>query len=248
MLCLCAWLFAPLAQASEAVTIFAAASTKPALDRIAAALNKTGIELRLVYAGSSTLARQIEHGAPADIFISANLRWMDHLAQRGLIDENARRIVAQNTLVLIAPIDSPLPDQTTVTPDTPLSAWLKNERLALADPDHVPAGHYAQEALQALRQWKALSANLARSASVTGALLHVARRQSPLGIVYASDAKRSDQVRVVARFPADSHSPILYPAGVVRGRNNAAAQTVMNSLSGTQGQRAFAAAGFGPGQ
>ena len=231
-------------RADETVTIFAAASTQPVLYALAPLLKQHAITLKTVHAGSSTLARQIEHGAPADIYISANVRWMDHLTDRGVIVYDSKRTVATNQLVLIAgpkPFATPL---MAFGPGYPLDSILQGERLAIADPDHVPAGIYGREALGTMKMWAKVQNNLARTRDVTSALMLVARGEARLGVVYASDAKRSDRVSVFAAFPQRSHSPITYPAAIIRGHDRKAVRTVMNLLTSPEGQTAFRAAGF----
>jgi len=230
--------------AGESVTIFAAASTKPVLDALAPVLERRGIVLKTVHAGSSTLARQIEQGAPADIYISANIRWMDYLIDRGLIAYDSRRTVATNQLVLIVgpkPFAAP---RMAFGPGYPLDRVLQNERLAIADPDHVPAGIYGREALGTLKMWAKVQDRLARTRDVTSALMMVARGEARLGVVYASDANRSERVSVFAAFPPASHSPITYPGAIIRGQDRKAVRTVMDLLTSPEGQSAFKAAGF----
>ena len=231
-------------RADETVTIFAAASTQPVLEALTPVLKQRAITLKAVHAGSSTLARQIEHGAPADIYISANVRWMDHLTDRGVIVYDSKRTVATNQLVLIAgpkPFATPL---MAFGPGYPLDTVLQGERLAIADPDHVPAGIYGREALGTMKMWAKVQNNLAPTRDVTSALMLVARGEARLGIVYASDAQRSDKVSVFAPFPQRSHSPITYPAAIIRGHDRPAVRTVMNLLTSPEGQAAFIAAGF----
>ena len=227
-----------------AVTVFAAASAKPVLDALDPVLKARGVTLRLVYAGSSTLARQIEAGAPADIYVSANTAWMDYLANEGLLAPATRTNVATNQLVLIArdPLPAPL---MAFGPGYPIASVLRNGRLAIADPDHVPAGLYARQALKAFGMWTEVQDQLALTRDVTGALLLVARGEARLGVVYASDAKRVPDVHVFAPFPEDSHAPIVYPAAIIQGRDSPAARQVLAALVGTEGQAAFRAAGFG---
>lgn len=226
------------------VTIFAASSTKPVFDILAPKLEAQGITLRVVHAGSSTLARQIEHGAPADIFISANVRWMDYLIDRGQIEHDSKRMVAGNKLVLIAgPNPFPAP-RMAFGPGYPLKTVLGDERLAIADPDHVPAGIYAREALGALRLWGGVRGNLVRTLDVTGTLMMVARGEARLGIVYASDVKRSSEISTFATFPPLTHSPIVYPAAIVKDRKRDAVHRVMDTLLSDLGRKAFAMSGF----
>jgi molybdate transport system substrate-binding protein len=192
------------------VLVFAAASLKTALDQIAAEWRTTtGKAVTISYAASSTLAKQIENGAPADLFISADEDWMDYLQQRGLIDPKTRVDLLGNSLVLIAPAASPL--QATISPGFPLAAMLGNGRLAMADPAAVPAGRYGKAALTALGVWQAVAGRIAAAENVRAALLLVARGETPLGIVYRTDAAAEPAVRIVGTFPPDSHPPIVYP-------------------------------------
>lgn len=208
-----AWM-APALHAGEAppLTVFAAASLKESLDEAAAAFGKaSGQQVRVSYAGSSALARQIEQGAPADLFFSADLDWMDYLQQRGLIDSGSRRNLLGNSLVLVAPATGdtrPL----NLRPGADLLPRLgRSGRLALALTASVPAGKYAKAAFTSLGMWPALAPRVAEAENVRAALMLVARGEAPLGVVYASDARAEPAVRVVAAFPAGSHPPVVYP-------------------------------------
>lgn len=232
----------------SSVTLFAAASTQPALDALAPAFEAEGMTVRMVYAASSTLARQIAAGAPADIYISANAAWMDDLEHQGLLVHATRSTIATNHLVLIAhaPFDPPLGAvPTAFGPDYPLERLLQGSRLAIADPDHVPAGMYAREALTALGLWQPVQDRLARTQNVTGALLLVARGEARLGIVYASDVARSAAVQALAPLPTDSHTPIVYPTAIIQGHDSRDVRRVFGLLNGPAGHNAFRAAGFG---
>lgn len=231
-------------QATEPVTVFAAASLTDALQEIARAYHAaTGVQVRLSFAASSTLARQIEAGAPADIFASANERWMDELARKDLIEPDSRTSPIANRLVLIAPGGGP--DEVELGRDTDLAALLGADgRLAVGDPDHVPAGLYARQALQALGQWDRLAPRLARADNTRAALALVERGEAPLGIVYATDAAITPRVRVIAIFPADSHAPISYPFALVKGSDNADARAFFRYLTGAEAGAIFARFGF----
>jgi len=173
------------------------------------------------YAASSVLAKQIEAGAPADAFFSADLAWVDYLDERGLLERGSRRDVLGNSLVLIAPADSPL--RLSIAPGFDLTAALGEGRLATADPDSVPAGKYARAALTRLGVWQSVSDRLVRGENVRAALAYVARGEAPLGIVYQTDAQAEKRVRVVGVFPEDSHPPITYALALtVRARPEAA--------------------------
>lgn len=235
----------PLADSRVTVTVFAAASTKPALDALAPTLEAEGIDLRLVYAGSSTLARQIIAGAPADIYISANAAWMDDLDDKELLVAGTRVTVATNRLVLIAHAPQTAPT-IKLGADFSLADTLNEGRLAMADPDNVPVGIYGRQALAALGLWTSAQDHLAVTSDVNGALLLVARGEAPLGIVYASDVARSADVWIFATFPAESHDPIVYPAAIIQGHDSTAARTVLQALTGPKGRAAFKFAGFLP--
>ena len=237
--------------ATRPLMVFAAASLTEALDAVLAAFQaQTGIETQAAYAGSSQLARQIEQGAPADLFVSADAEWMDWLAARDLIDASARRDIAGNRLVLIAPTSgntTPLD----LTPGPELNGRvlerLGDGRLATAEPE-VPAGRYGREALTALDLWTTLEPRLAPAENVRAALALVARGEAPLGIVYQTDALAESRVTVVAEFAADLHSPIVYPAAPVRQeapQAEACAQ-LLDFLGGPSGQDILHGYGFAP--
>ena len=204
-----AWAAAP-----GVLTVYAAASLSEALqaltDRFTA---DTGIPVRLSFAASSALARQIEAGAPADLYLSADEEWMDYLAERQLIDPKSRRELLGNRLVLIGAAGDPL--RLTIAPGFNIAGALGDSRLAVADPDSVPAGRYAQAALRSLGAWDSVHKRLARAENVRGALQYVARGETRLGVVYATDARADARVRVIDVFPASSHPPIRYPAAVL---------------------------------
>ena len=210
------------AQDDAGLTVFAAASLKEALDDAAAAYRKqTGVPVRVSYAASSALARQIEQGAPADVFFSADLEWMDYLQQRNRLDVATRRSLLGNRLVLIAPRASKA--RVDLKRPATLLAALGDGRLAVGQTRTVPAGKYAKASLESLSLWNGVRPRLAESESVRAALMLVARGETPLGIVYASDAKAEPGVRVVATFPEDSHPPIVYPVAALRGARAAQA-------------------------
>ncbi len=197
------------------ITIFAAASLTDALTEATDAFTKaSGIDARVSFAASSALARQIEAGAKADVFISADTKWMDYLQSRQLIDTTSRRDAVANRLVLIAPIKSRI--DLTIGPHFPLGASLGRNRLAIADPDSVPAGRYARSALTALGVWSEVANRVVRADNVRVALAYVARDEAALGIVYATDALIEKRVRVVDTFPESTHAPIVYPLALTR--------------------------------
>lgn len=218
-----AWLIGLLLSLSSAVhaesndlVVFAAVSLTDVLNEIGGAYTKqTHVPVRFSFAASSALARQIEAGAPAQVFFSADTEWMDYLQSHDLVDRDTRRNVAGNTLVLIAPAGSNI--QLRIGPDMPIAQALEGGRLATGDPDSVPLGMYAQAALTSLGLWNDVSNRLVRADNARSALAFVARAEAPLGIVYRTDARIEKSVRVVATFPASSHPPIIYPAAAVKG-------------------------------
>jgi molybdate transport system substrate-binding protein len=230
------------ARAEEPIVIFAAASLKNALDEAVAAY--PGTKPVVSYAASSVLARQIERGAPASIFISADRDWMDYLEKRGHVVPGSRSDLLANRLVLIAPASSRL--EAHIAPGMPLARWLgKDGRLALADPDSVPAGMYAKAALQSLGIWDSVRGRIAAVENVRVALLLVARAEAPLSIVYATDAREEPRVRVVGTFADSLYPPIVYPVALINGAPAAAAD-VLAFLHRERARRAFAAHGFTP--
>lgn len=239
----------PVAAArTEPLTMFAAASLADALTAAGQAYEAQGGEpVRFSFAASSTLARQIEAGAPAQLYAAANETWMDYLADRGLILAASRVSPIGNDLVLVAPGDSPL-RSVALSADTDLAAMLGPDgRLALGDPDHVPAGIYARTALESLGLWTGLSPHLARTDNVRGALALVDRGEAPLGIVYATDAAIAPGVKVLGRFPRDSHPPISYPFALLAGTEDLrAARAFLAFLTGPQGLAIFERFGFQP--
>jgi len=201
--------------------VFAAASLADVLGELSPAWERaTGIPLRLSFASSAVLARQIEAGGNADVFISADDEWLNYLQKRNLLSDASRRDLAANRLVLIAPADSRL--NLAISPGFNLAAALGTGRLSVADPDTVPAGRYARAALTSLGAWDGVADRLARADNVRGALLFVARGETPLGIVYATDARIEPAVRVIGVFPADSHAPIHYPAAALKNSSTSA--------------------------
>ena len=195
----------------KSITVFAAASMKNALDDVDAAFTKTsGVKVVASYDASSALMKQIEAGAPADAFISADLKWMDYGSQKKLIKDDARVNLLGNQLVLIAPKDSKI-DSVAIKPGFDLAKLIGDGRLATGDVKAVPVGIYAQAALQKLGVWDSVEPKMAMTANVRAALTLVARGESPLGIVYSTDAKVEPGVKVVGAFPEDSHDPIIYP-------------------------------------
>ena len=198
--------------AQEQITVFAAASLKNALDDTNAAFTKaTGIKVVASYEASSALAKQIEQGAPADAFISADLRWLDYVAERKLINPDTRVNLLGNKLVLIAPADSKL-GNLTIGQGFDIAKLAGDGRIAVADVKAVPAGLYAKAALEKLGAWNAAEPKLAQAENVRATLAFVARGETPIGIVYETDAKVEPKVKTIAVFPDNSYPPVTYPA------------------------------------
>jgi molybdate transport system substrate-binding protein len=237
----------PVPARAAGIVVFAAASLKNALDAVAAKWHaESGRIATISYAASSSLAKQIENGAPADLFVSADLKWMDYLQQQQQIEPQSRVDLLGNSLVLIAPRDSALATKAPVTiaPGLPLTSMLGTDgRLAMADPGAVPAGLYGRAALTKLGIWPSVEHRIAAAENVRAALVLVARGEAPLGIVYKTDAAVEPGVRVVGTFPADSHPPITYPAALtVRARPGAADFAAY--LRGPAAAKVFEAQGF----
>src|SRR6266567_4824583 len=206
----------PAAAQSRDVLVFAAASLKNALDEIAAQWRReTGKKVVISYAASNTLIRQIEQGAPADIFISADLDWMDYGQQKNLIKPDTRSNLLGNRLVLVAPKDSNA--TVSLVGGVDLAALLKGGRLAMGNVNTVPAGKYGKTALESLRAWDGVKDKIAPAENVRSALLFVSRGEAPFGIVYQTDAASDPAVKIVGTFPENSHPPIIYPVAVTKG-------------------------------
>ncbi len=230
------------AQSSD-VLVFAAASLKNVLDDLAAPCRQaTGVGFRAANAASSTLARQIQQGATAELFISADVEWMDYLAGgRGLIREDTRVNLVGNDLVLVAPKASTVTLK--IAPNFALASALGNGRLAVGDPAAVPAGLYAKAALTSLGVWNSVASRLAPAENVRATLVLVSRDEAPLGIVYRTDALADASVRIVDVFPESSHPPIVYPAALTT-RASAAARKVLDYLRGPAARAVFEKQGF----
>ena len=232
------------AEDNPSIIVFAAASLTNALQELGDGFAKeTSIPVKFSFAASSALARQIENGAPADVFLSADLEWMDYLQTRNLIQADTRHDMLGNRLVLIAPADSKL--KLKIEPHFPLLEALSKGRLATGDPDSVPVGRYAREALSNLGLWNQVADRVVRADSVRSALAFVDRGEAPLGIVYETDALIDKRVRVVDVFPADSHKPIVYPIALTHTAKIGAARFVAY-IRGPAGVAAFKAYGFTP--
>ncbi len=204
-----------LAAAEEkSIVVFAAASMKNALDDVDAAFTKkTGIKVLASYAASSALMKQIEQGAPADVYVSADLQWMDYGSQKKLVKDDTRFNLLGNRLVLVAPKDSKIGD-VSIGPGFDLAKLAGDGRIATGDVRAVPVGLYAKAALEKLGVWASVEAKMAMADNVRAALVLVARGEAPLGIVYATDAKVEPGVKIIAVFPEDSHPPIVYPVAL----------------------------------
>jgi molybdate transport system substrate-binding protein len=243
LLFLCVLLVPLMARAQE-LTVFAAASLTDAMKDISVQWVKAGHPaLRMSFGASSTLARQIEQGAPANVFASADEKWIDYLAQKQLIVADTRKDLLGNDLVLVVPADKPL--HVTIGPGFELLKLLgPNGRLATGDPAHVPVGIYAEQALKQLGLWDGVAPHLARTADVRAALLLVEHGEAPAGIVYATDAAVSKAVVVAGTFPASSHDPVSYPFAVTKAGDTPDARALMTFLSGPQTRAVFVQRGF----
>ena len=231
------------AAAAQEVTLFAAASLTNALDEVLAAYSRqSGVKARTNYAASSALARQVEQGAPADIFLSADEPWMDYLAERKLIEPATRTSRLSNRLVLIVPSANPV--NVVIAPGFDLAGLLGAGRLSSGDPSNVPVGRYAQQALTKLGVWGIAEPRLARADNVRAAMVLVERGEAPLGIVYATDAAVSRQVRVAGTFPADSHPPVSYPFAIVAKRDRPEVRALFTHLLGGEAAAVFRKHGF----
>jgi molybdate transport system substrate-binding protein len=227
---------------TSGLVVFAAASLKNVLDPIAADFQTTtGTRVLVSYGASSALARQIEQGAPADLFISADLDWMDYLQDRNLIRRDTQRSLLGNRIVLVAPAG--MARDIDLKPGA-LAAALAGGRLATANVASVPAGKYGKAALEHLGLWTEVAGRLAEAENVRAALTFVARGETPLGIVYETDARVEPRVGIVARFPHTSHPPVVYPTAVTRASRNAAAATFLQTLRSPASAAIFAAEGF----
>ncbi|MCM5679934.1 molybdate ABC transporter substrate-binding protein [Schlegelella sp. S2-27] len=230
------------ALAGEATVYAAASLTNAVQDVVKAWQTQTGHRARTSFAASSALARQIENGAPASVFLSADEQWMDYLERRRLIDPGSRTDLLGNRLVLITPLDSQAVVE--LEPGFDLARLLGTGRLATGDPAHVPVGQYARAALTHLGVWALAEKRLVRADSVRAALAYVERGEVPAGIVYATDAAVAPRVRVAGIFPATSHPPIVYPMALVSGQADEAAKSLHAFLRGDQAGGIFKRYGF----
>lgn len=233
----------PAPAQSSGVLVFAAASLKNAMDAIDAGYQRqTGKRVTASLAASSTLAKQIANGAPADIFISADLAWMDYLAKRHLIKPGTRKNLLGNELVLIAPKDSAV--RVKIAPGFPLAKLLAGGKLAMADTSAVPAGMYGRAALTKLGVWAAVAGQIAQAENVRAALELVALKEAPLGIVYRTDAAVEPNVKVVGVFPEDTHPPIVYPIALTAASTSPDAAGVLAYLESPRAGALFEKQGF----
>jgi len=234
----------PLAAQEKPLTVFAAASLKNALDDANADFSKTsGVKVVASYAASSALAKQIEQGAPADIFISADLQWMDYVAERKLIKADSRVNLLGNKLVLIAPKDSKL-DTIMIANGFDIAKLAGDGRIAVADVKAVPAGLYAKAALESLGAWAAAEPKLAQAENVRATLAFVARGETPIGIVYETDAKIEPKVKIIGVFPEGSYPPVTYPVAATAATTNAAATRYLEFLRSGAAKAIFEKYGF----
>jgi len=241
--CVACWLLAAPAARADDLLVFAAASLTNALDDAAHAFEaQSGDKIAISYASSSALAKQIENGAPADIFISADLDWMDYVEKKGLVKSGTRADLVGNKLVLIAPVLAQ--DSVTIAPGFPLASLLVNGRLAMADPDAVPAGKYGKAALQKLGVWDSVANRIARAEDVRAALRFVSRGEAPLGIVYQTDAAAEKLVKIVGYFPAGSYPPIIYPIAALTAGPHRDAATFIAYLRSPEARQFFTRQGF----
>jgi molybdate transport system substrate-binding protein len=236
------------AQAEDAgkpeLLAFGASSLTNVLQDIGSAYTKeTGQAVKFSFGSSATIARQIESGARADIFFSADVEWMDYLEARNLIDNKSRRNVVSNRLALIAPADSKV--ELKIGPGFPIGAALGSGRLATGDPDYVPVGRYAKSALTTLGVWNEIADRVVRADNVRSALMFVSRGEAPLGIVYETDARTDKRVRIVDLFPVSSHLPIIYPAAATTAAKPGA-QSFVEFLRGATAREIFVRHGFIP--
>jgi len=228
---------------ADEVVVFAAASLKNGLDAVAAGFQSaTGHTVTISYGGSNALATQIIQGAPADIFISAAVNWMDEVEKAGMVVPGTRADILGNTLVLIAHGRDAQPVE--IGPGFDLTGILGDGRLSMALVDAVPAGQYGRAALESLGLWSSVEASVAQSENVRAALALVSTGEAPFGIVYATDAVADDNVTVVGTFPPGSHPPIVYPAALLTGAADAADRAFLQALTADAADAAFASQGF----
>jgi molybdate transport system substrate-binding protein len=231
------------ATAQEKVTVFAAASLKNALDDVNAAWKQeAGKEATISYAASSALAKQIEEGAPADIFISADLAWMSYLSEKNLTKKDTETKLLGNRIVLVAPADSSA--ATEIAPNFDLAGLLGDGRLAMANVDSVPAGKYGKAALETLGVWASVESKVAQAENVRAALALVSTGEAPLGIVYQTDAAADPKVKIVGTFPENTHDPIVYPVAETAEAKSPDTGAFLKYLLSAKAKGLFEAQGF----
>jgi molybdate transport system substrate-binding protein len=234
---------APAAMAEDTVTVFAAASLKNALDNINAACEAdVGEKATISYAASSALAKQIEEGAPADVFISADLDWLKYLDDKKLIDKSTETELLGNSIVLVAPADSAA--TTEIAPNFDLAKLVGDGKLAMANVDSVPAGKYGKSALEKLGVWASVEGKVAQAENVRAALALVSTGEAPLGIVYKTDAAADKKVKIIGTFPADSHKPIIYPAARTAASKDDDTPAFLKCLQSSKAKALFEEQGF----
>jgi len=232
------------AQDQQPILVFAAASLKNALDEIAAEWSKANkVEVKISYAASSALAKQIENGAPADIFISADLDWMDYVEKKNLVKKGSRISLLGNTLVLVASKDAKVKD-VKITPGFDLAKLLGDGRLSMAAVATVPAGKYGKAALEKLGVWKSVEGKIAEAENVRAALAFVSRGEAPYGIVYRTDAISEKGVTIAGTFPAGTHEPIVYPFAVLESSKNPKAADFLKAMNTSQARAIWVKHGF----
>lgn len=231
--------------ADPEIVVFAAASTTDAVNEIGALYKSKGPgSIRSSFASSSTLAKQIEQGAPADVFLSANTQWMDYLADKKMVAEGTRADLLRNRIVLIVPANSPVTRFEIKEGADVLSLLGKEGRLAVGDPAHVPVGMYGKSALENLKIWDSIKDRLAPAKDVRAGLALVERVEAPLGLVYESDVAASGKVRVIGVFPKGSHPEVIYPVAAVAGGQVAAAKSFLDFLKTPEAKAVFSKHGF----
>jgi molybdate transport system substrate-binding protein len=234
---------APTRANADDLLVFAAASLKNAMDDAVSAFEQGGgAKVNVSYGASSALAKQLEAGAPADMFISADLDWMDFAQQHALIQATTRKNLLGNRLVMVAPADSTL--KVDIAPNFPLAKLLGDGRLSMADPDSVPAGKYGKAALEKLGVWSTVEGKVARAENVRAALFFVARAEAPLGIVYQTDAAAEKGVKIAGVFPENTHPPIVYPIALTSSSKNPAAAKFLAFLESSAATPLFKKQGF----
>lgn len=232
----------PLAAQAQETTVFAAASLKNALDNINAAWKTSASkEATISYAASSALAKQIEQGAPADVFISADLDWMKYVSEKNLTKKDTEKNLLGNRIVLVGAADAA---DTEIKEGFDLAGLLKGGKLAMANVDSVPAGKYGKEALTKLKVWDGVSGSVAQAENVRAALALVSTGEAPYGIVYETDAVADKKVKVVGVFPEDSHAPIIYPVAILAESKSADAKAFYDFLATPEAKKMFEEQGF----